>query len=175
VRHHSLPDVVAQDSAILGETLYETSRQAGPNNSATQLGTVHFTPNTNGPTILGSTTEIHFNARADQNRTVRIDVSSPNNSQENQGICLGWDVPLSTTPKAIVVKLANAAIPSWAQARSNPPHDDPSQVFANARGLIARPQTVGVGLTGFYGPSGSDTGFVELDDVQFVSTSTTSQ
>ena len=47
MRHHSLPDVVAQDSAILGETLYETSRQAGPNNSATQLGTVHFTPNTN--------------------------------------------------------------------------------------------------------------------------------
>jgi len=126
--------------------------------------------NWNVDLVAAGISEIHFNARADQDRTVRIDVSSPNNSQESEGICLGWDVALSNTQMAIVVKLANATIPSWAKSRANPPHDDPSQVFANMRGLVARPQPVGVGSTGFYGANGSDTGFVELDDVQFVST-----
>ena len=86
--------------------------------------------------VAAGITELHFNARADQDRTVRIDLSSPNNSQENQGICLGWDVPLSATPKAIVVKLAAAAIPSWDTTRANAPHDDPQKVFSSIRGLM---------------------------------------
>jgi len=37
-----------------------------------------------------------------------VDIASPNNSQTNQGICLGWDVPLTAQPTAVVVKLVNA-------------------------------------------------------------------
>ena len=113
-------------------------------------------------------TEIHFMARADQSRGLRVDINSPNESQYNQGICLGWDISLTTTPTAYVVKLANAAIPSWAATRANPPNDDPSKVFSTVQGLVLRAQTVGVGSTGFFGVGMSDTGYVQIDNIEFV-------
>jgi hypothetical protein len=79
------------------------------------------------------------------------------------------DVPLTAQPTAIAVKLATAAIPGWASARPNPPHDDPNAVFGTATALILRPQTVGVGSSGFFTAGVSDTGFVQIDDIQFVS------
>jgi hypothetical protein len=119
--------------------------------------------------VKAGITEIHFTARADQSRTVRVDIASPNNSQTNQGICLGWDVPLTAQPTAVVVKLVNAAIPGWAATRPNPPHDDPKAVFGTATGVVFRPQPVGVGSSGFFPPGTTDTGFVQIDDVSFVS------
>jgi hypothetical protein len=113
-------------------------------------------------------TEIHFMARADQNRGLRIDIASPNDSQFNNGICLGWDASLTTTPTVFVLKLVNAAIPSWAATRPDPPNDDPNKVFSTATGLVFRVQPTGVGSTGFFGVGGSDTGYVQIDNIEFV-------
>jgi hypothetical protein len=112
---------------------------------------------------------IHFRARADSNRALRVDVASPRNPKVSKGVCIGWDVNLSTQTQEFVVTLDTGAIPDWRLSQSPaPPTTDRNAVYQNATGITFRPHANGVAADGFF-PSGvRDPGFVEIDDISFV-------
>jgi spore coat protein H len=115
-------------------------------------------------------TEIHFKARSNANRQLRVDIESPNNPETNQGVCLGWDVNITTEAREYACALAAAEIPSWrlSQTPLPPPTTDRNAVFNYMTGLVFRPQANGRTASGLFPTGTTDQGFVEIDDVEFV-------
>jgi spore coat protein CotH len=115
-------------------------------------------------------TEIHFKARSNAPRQLRVDIESPENPETNQGVCLGWDVNITTEAQEYVVTLATAAIPSWrlGQTPQPVPTTDRNAVFNNLIGLVFRPLAIGRLASGLFPAGASDLGYVEIDDIEFV-------
>jgi hypothetical protein len=112
---------------------------------------------------------IRFKARADSNRALRFDIESPKNPETNKGVCIGWDVNLTTEAQEFVVNLDTGAIPSWRLDQSPaPPVTDRNAVYQNVTGLNLGPRAKGVSSDGFFPAGVTDPGFVEVDDISFV-------
>ena len=115
-------------------------------------------------------TGIHFKARSNANRQLRVDIESPNNPETNKGVCLGWDVNITTGAQEYVVTLATAAIPSWrlGQSPQPVPSTDRNAVFNQMTGLVFRPQAINRNSSGTFPDGVTDRGYVEIDDIEFV-------
>lgn len=112
---------------------------------------------------------IRFKARADSSRGLRFDIESPKNPESTKGVCIGWDVNLTAETQEFVVTLDTGAIPSWRLDQSPaPPVTDRNAVYQNATGLNLGPRAKGVSSDGFFPAGVTDLGFIEVDDISFV-------
>ena len=113
-------------------------------------------------------TGIRMWVRADQPRVLRFDLDSPEESAAEEGIRLGWDVPLTAEPTQIEVRFADAAVPGWAIDQGRDPGDDPQAILASVTGLAFHPQCAGrSGLTGQLPEGETDSGFFAFDELEF--------
>ena len=108
---------------------------------------------------------IRMRIAADRARSVRIDLESGTYQAGNQGIKFGWDVPVSVTPTTIDLIVDASTLPSWGMTT-----DVLATVRKSITGLAFNPTPIGRNGAGFLGAGQSDTGFVRIDDVQFLST-----
>jgi hypothetical protein len=76
-------------------------------------------------------------------------------------------VNITTEAQEYVVTLATAAVPIWRLSQS-PAVTDRNAVFNNMLGLVFRPIAIGRLASGMFPAGGSDPGFVEIDDTEFV-------
>jgi hypothetical protein len=113
-------------------------------------------------------TGIRMWVRADQPRVLRFDLDSPEESAAEEGIRLGWDVPITAEPTQIEVRFADAAVPTWAVDQGRDPGDDPQAILASVTGLAFHPQCAGrSGLTGQLPEGTTDPGFFAFDELEF--------
>ncbi|MBN1612147.1 MAG: CotH kinase family protein [Polyangiaceae bacterium] len=124
-------------------------------------------PLTSGSNDLTSFTGVRMWLKADQARTLRLDIESPNNSAREQGVRLGWDVPVGQTANQVDVKLAEAAVPSWAGDQGLDPGDNLADIVSAASGLVFHPQCAGRANDGQLPDGTTDPGFLEIDDIEF--------
>jgi spore coat protein H len=114
---------------------------------------------------LTQVARLHLVLRTDHPRTVRIDLESDLYQAPNKGIKFGWDVPVTNQPTTVDLLLDSAKLPSWGTGTTD--------VLANVRthinGLAFNPSPVGRDALGYLGANASDPGYLEIDNVQFVS------
>jgi len=115
------------------------------------------------PTNATLLTGIRLTARSNVARVLRMDIDSPKNPGFMQGIRRGWDIILDTAPKTIEVLFAEAQTPSWGGVVN----DSLPEVLATMAGLYFQPQCVGRDAAGFLPAGTNDTGFVDIDDLEF--------
>lgn len=101
--------------------------------------------------------------RADQARSLRIDLQSPLYEAPSEGIKFGWDVAVGPQASLVEVRFADAALPSWAR----PTSDSLSAVLSNVVGIAFQPNCQGRDTNGFLPLGGSDPGFLQVDDLEF--------
>ena len=109
-------------------------------------------------------TSIRIRARADQARTMRIDLESPAHSMGNAGQRFGWVVDLSVTAQTFDLVLGDATLPAW--ALPNP--DVLADILQQVVGLGFMPGVLGLDGQGFLGDGVSDPGWIEVEDIEFV-------
>lgn len=115
------------------------------------------------PTDATLLTGIRLTARSNVARVLRMDIDSPKNPGFMKGIRRGWDIVLDSTPKTIEVLFAEAQTPSWGGVVD----DSLPEVLATMAGLYFQPQCVGRDAAGFLPAGTNDTGFVDIDDLEF--------
>ncbi len=101
----------------------------------------------------------------DQPRTVRIDLESDRYQAADKRIKFGWDVPVSNGISAVDLLLDNATLPSWGTGTT----DVLNNVRQHVNGLSFNPSVVGLDASGYLGTGNSDSGYLEIDDIVFVS------
>jgi spore coat protein H len=119
------------------------------------------------PFDVTALTGIRLWARADQPRSLRLDLDSPAESAASEGIRLGWDVALTSEPTLIEVRFDAAAVVPWAVDEGRDPGDDPRAILAAVTGLSFQPQCVGRDTGGQLPDGETDAGFVDIDDLEF--------
>jgi spore coat protein H len=115
------------------------------------------------PTNATVFTGIRFIARSNVARTLRLDIDSPKNPDYMKGVRRGWDIRLDATAKTIEVLFADAKTPGWGGAVN----DSLPEVLATMAGLYFQPQCVGRDVAGFLPEGTTDTGYVDVDDLEF--------
>jgi spore coat protein H len=115
------------------------------------------------PTDATLFTGIRLTARSNVARILRLDIDSPKNPDSMKGVRRGWDILLDTTPKTVEVRFAEAMTPSWGGLVS----DSLPDILATMSGLFFNPQCVGRDGGGFLPAGTADTGFVDIDDLEF--------
>jgi spore coat protein H len=124
-------------------------------------------PFTSGSVDLSSLTGLRIELKADQARTLRLDIESPNNTARDAGVRFGWDVSIGQTAKQADVKFADAKVPSWAVDQGLDPGDDLAVILSTASGFVFHPQCVGRSDADGQLPEGTtDPGFLEMDDIE---------
>ena len=121
------------------------------------------------PLDVTDVTGVRMTAMTDRPRTLRIDLSSPENSNGSAGVRPGWEVLIGTEPTAIEVRFQDAVVPSWAIDQGIDPGDPLEDVLASVTGLFFHPYCAGRDALGFLGEGASDVGFLQIDDVQLFS------
>jgi spore coat protein CotH len=124
-------------------------------------------PLVTGQNDLSSLVGIRLWVRADQQRSLRFSLNSPESSRREEGILFGWDVRVDGSATPIEVLFTDMAHPSWAVSQSIAPEDDPARILANVTGLRFYPEPVGRGSSGFFDEGTTDKGFLQLDDIEF--------
>ena len=124
-------------------------------------------PLSEGEVDVREMTGIRLAVKADQARTLRLDLESPNNSASSQGIRFGWDVPVSAEAATVEVRFADAAVQSWAVDQGSDPGDPLDAVLSTVTGLAFQPYCVGRDATGYLPGDTTDVGYLELDDIEF--------
>jgi hypothetical protein len=114
---------------------------------------------------LSSVALIQLLLLADQPRTVRIDLESDRYQAAGKRIKFGWDVAVSNTISAVDLVLDQATLTSSGSATT----DVLSDVRQHVNGLAFSPSVVGMDTSGYLGTGNSDPGFLEIDDIAFVS------
>lgn len=117
-----------------------------------------------GAQDLTNTAQIRLLMRSDRPRVVRVDLESDQYVAGGEGIKFGWDVPVTNTAQTIDLLLKDATLPTWARMTT----DSLPKVRAHISGLALNPGVLGRDAAGFLGVDKSDSGFVEIDDIQFV-------
>jgi spore coat protein H len=104
--------------------------------------------------------------QSDAPRTIWIGILSSNYTQipTATSATLGWAVTVDTTPRALELRLADAAFPAWSEGLT----DDPSAVFSFAAALQIDPQVQGRGADGYLGPDVVDRGRIRVDQIEFL-------
>ena len=121
-----------------------------------------------GQADLTGLTGVRLQAVADQNRTLRIEIYSPNASAAEEGILVGWDATVSDEPTEIEVRFEDIAVPYWAAYEGRDPGDDVNLLLSTAAGIQFLPQCEGRDeLTGLLPEGESDTGYLRIDDLEF--------
>lgn len=115
------------------------------------------------PKNLGTYTGIRMKMRSNVARTVRINFMSPNNPRNSEGVAIGWDVDVTATAATYTVNFATAETQSWA----GPVADDHALIFKTGSGIQWMPQCNGRGTAGQLPAGTTDTGWVDIDDVEF--------
>lgn len=115
------------------------------------------------PTNATLLTGIRLTARSNVARVLRMDLDSPKNPGLLKGIRRGWDLVLGTTPKTFEVLFADATTPSWGGVID----DSLPEILASVAGLYFQPQCVGRDGGGFLPEGKTDTGYVDIDDLEF--------
>jgi hypothetical protein len=116
-----------------------------------------------GPQSLGPIRQIRFRTKGTANRSGRLELESPANTDWSGGRW-GWDVRFTAASSTITVDLATVAIPSWSNGKAAGPKAD---VLANVSGLMFGPQGNGYDSKGFF-TAGSDKGAVQIDEIEFL-------
>jgi spore coat protein H len=125
-------------------------------------------PFTSGSVDLSALTGVRLRLKADQARTLRLDIESPNNSARDLGVRFGWDVPIGPTAQQVDVLFAEAQVPAWAVDQGVDPGDNLADILSTASGLVFHPQCVGRSDADGQLPDGTtDPGFLEIDDIEF--------
>jgi hypothetical protein len=104
--------------------------------------------------------------QSDAPRTVWIGILSSNYTQipTATSATLGWAVTVDSTPRAVELRLAEAAFPAWSEGLT----DNPADVLSYAAALQIDPQVQGRGADGYLGPDVVDRGRIRLDDIEFL-------
>jgi len=121
-------------------------------------------PFAGGRADLRSVASVRLRLRADEPRTVRIDVESTRYPGDSAGLRYGWDVAASSSPRSVALAIGELALPAWSKAAAVPL----DEVLAHATGLSFHPQPVGRLASGFFPSGGSDPGSLRIDDLEFL-------
>jgi spore coat protein CotH len=124
-------------------------------------------PLAGGIADLTAKTGVRLRVKTDQPRTLRLEVESPMHSAADQGVRFGWDVAVSSQPQLVEVQFASAAVPPWAVEQGIDPQDDRNLILANVTGLAFHPNCAGRDASGFIPNDGVDSGFLQIDDIEF--------
>jgi spore coat protein H len=142
---------------------FEYSNEA----EAWQQWSAYVVPVSPSPSDLTSLSGIRLWLRADEARTLRLALDSPESSGANDGIRYGWNVSVTDQPTQIEVLLADAAIQDWAITEGRDPGDDLQDILATTTGLVFEPQCLGRDTAGQLPDGTTDAGFIEMDDIEF--------
>lgn len=129
---------------------------------------IYVVPIAGGLSDVSGLSGIRFSARADQARDLRIEIGSPENPAEDQGIRPGWQVNLSEDVASIEVSFDDLMFVDWAIDQGVAPNIEPRTLLDAISGIAIAPQPVGRdSVTGLFPVGTSDRGFVEIDDIEF--------
>jgi spore coat protein H len=115
------------------------------------------------PTDATALTGVRLLIRSNVARVVRMDMDSPNNPDFMKGVRRGWDLAVDTTAKPLEVKFADAKTQGWGGVVN----DSLPSILSTMAGLIFQPQCVGRDGSGQLPDGSRDTGWVDIDDVEF--------
>jgi len=102
--------------------------------------------------------------RADKPRSVRIDFDSDLYQAANTGIRFGFDAQVTDQLTALDLSLDTAQLPSWATGVT----DVWSKIRTHVSRIEFSPSVLGRDTLGNLGPNIVDSGYLEIDDVEFV-------
>lgn len=108
-------------------------------------------------------TGIRFWVRADQPRTLRLDIDTPHASAANDYTRYGWDVSVTAQAAQVELLFANAAIPALAAAPGYTIQD----ALAATTGFLFSPAVVNLDATGQLPAGTKDSGALYFDDFEF--------
>ncbi|MBN2191264.1 MAG: CotH kinase family protein [Polyangiaceae bacterium] len=109
-------------------------------------------------------TGIRLTVKGDRARAMRVDVESPECIQFSGGICFGWVIQLDGSVQTVDLPLAEATLPDWA----TPAGEELVRTMSDVLTLNFRPEPVGRDGSGFLPEDATDTGFVQIDDIEFI-------
>ncbi|MFO7178164.1 MAG: CotH kinase family protein [Pseudomonadota bacterium] len=132
-----------------------------------QQWAVYGVPLSTGAHDVRSLTGLRLWVRSDQTRTLRLDLDSPESSERDAGIRIGWDIVVTEEAREVEVSFSNARVADWVTAEGRDPGDDPNDILRTVSGLFFAPQCVGRGDSGQLPEGTSDSGFVAIDDIEF--------
>jgi len=121
-------------------------------------------PLLNAPRNLTAMVGMRFKARANQARSVRLDLVEAPTSSTQGSVGYGWDLTVTSDTQSFDLRFSNAKIPAWTSATATVSLSD---VLANLMSVIFMPLCKGVDSTGQLPAGTTDSGWVELDDVEF--------
>ena len=110
---------------------------------------------------------MRFMARADQPRTLRIELDSTFASAKDNWLRPGWDIDIDEEAGEFEVLVDDTDFPWWAASQGIEPASEVKDVLSATTGIIFFPQCNGVGASGFLPDDTTDKGFVEIDHIEF--------
>jgi hypothetical protein len=116
------------------------------------------------PQDLSGLGGVRFKVRSDQSRGLRLDLFGSMDAAARQGINFGWDVTSTAATQTVEVRFADAKLPSWASTAAG---TTLAATLVQVEALLFRPMSVGEDSTGQLPAGTSDSGWVEIDDVEF--------
>lgn len=119
-------------------------------------------PLSSAPTDLTARTGIRFKARSSAARVLRLELESPVQSRASEGIKVGWELPVGPGTSEHTVTFAAAKIPSWA----TDPGDDLTAIVRTVAAVSFLPQCANRDASGQLASGTTDSGFVDIDDVE---------
>ncbi len=122
-----------------------------------------------GTRDLSGYDSLRFQARANRNRSLRVELTSPEITNASLGVYPGWDILLSTAPRTYTVALSAAKVPDWAGQQGIDPGDSLAAILSTSTGIAMNPKPVGQKSGGFLGDGIVDSGFVHIDNIEFIS------
>jgi hypothetical protein len=112
---------------------------------------------------LSTSSGVRLHLKGDQPRTLRLDLESDQQTGASSGAKFGWEIQLTGDNQEVEVLFDDAELPMWA----TPVGDDKSQVLQSVRGLTFSPLAEGRDDAGFLGTGVEDSGFLQIDNIEF--------
>jgi spore coat protein H len=128
---------------------------------------IYIVPFKGGIHDVSDLSGIRFRARADAERTLRLEINTTLVSEDNGWLRNGWDVPIDDEADQFEVYFDDAAVPLWASDQGLDPGAPMADVLKNATGILFQPVCTGLNDHGYLPDETTDEGFVELDDIEF--------
>ncbi len=152
-----------RDDPIQGTQSLKYSFDYGNGDKAWQQWAYIHIPFRGGYQDVSRLAGIRMKVRADKGRTLRLNLTSPNETALMSGVAFGWDIPVTSDVKDVEVLFEDTKFPTWA-AR---PDDALEDTLSTLGGLSYQPSCSGVGSNGFLPKGTRDVGFFEIDDIEF--------
>lgn len=152
-----------QTEPLSGSQSLHFAFEFGNEDDAWGQWTLYRVPLAQAPKDLTALSGVRLKARSNETRTVRLDLTSPEDSANNEGIHFGWDLSVRAETKSFEVLFEDARIPSWA----SDPGDELGDILAVVSGISLQPNCNGRDDSGQLPEGTSDDGWVEIDDIEF--------